>query len=54
MTPSPGCDARYEGGQKVCYRCGYRWDLDEEAPTCKTRSEIAKDRIDKIKKDLLI
>jgi hypothetical protein len=28
------CKARYEGGQMVCNRCGYVWDLDDERPEC--------------------
>lgn len=47
-----GCNARYEGGQWVCYRCHLNWDFnDPEPPQCRSRSEIAREWIARIKKE---
>jgi len=34
---SINCEKRVEGGQWVCNRCGYVWDMsDDDPPKCKT------------------
>lgn len=34
------CGKRYEGGQMVCDRCGFTWDMnDPDPPTCRDENE---------------
>lgn len=48
------CEKRFDHCQHTCDRCGYVWDLDDDdPPQCKSRSEIAKEKIDKIKREVL-
>ena len=44
------CQARYEGGQRVCHRCGTCWDLDDTPADCRTVRDIEMTKIREILK----